>query len=473
MPVLRRIRCAPLACAVLLLGCPASSSLCPEATVVADPVEIPAGVAVTNVVVEVVNPNPGNGLDVLTELTTVSGTIADPFARETTYACAHDVSGPVEICAKATYFESDGDAGMPEGGMPEGGMPEAGIGVVPQGEDASVAASQQYLGKPHVRLSNPLVCSQTKCTTVICPEDKNTCPVASSITVDPMMVPEDGTTTITVVAEDPDDGPEPLVTTLTALHGTIADPNALSTTYTCDPDVGGIIQICVVASDGDEMCESPQCTSVLCPGEPLDNTCPIIESFTANPNPIAEGDDATVLTISVTDPDDFPGELVTELTSDGGGFVDRFATQTVFRCGERGPVEVELTARDGDEVCDQTRTLIVQCPSDVRLNICPMLFVINAIPRSVPPGQTSTTIETRAQDTDGLPAPLTLTLRAPWGTLQNTANIQEPNNVVAQNATYNCVRPGQVEVCVDATDGACNKTQCDIVTCPNDIPIPP
>ena len=71
MPVLRRIRCASLACALLLVGCPAESRLCPEATVTADPVEIPSGVNETNLLVEVFNPNPGNGLDVVTELTAV------------------------------------------------------------------------------------------------------------------------------------------------------------------------------------------------------------------------------------------------------------------------------------------------------------------------------------------------------------------------------------------------------------------
>jgi hypothetical protein len=66
--------------------------------------------------------------------------------------------------------------------------------------------------------------------------------------------------------------------------------------------------------------------------------------------------------------------------------------------------------------------------------------------------------------------PLVLTLSALWGTLEDTDNIQEPNNVVAQNATYICERPGPVEICVDASDGACVKTRCELVTCPEDVP---
>ena len=101
-----------------------------------------------------------------------------------------------------------------------------------------------------------------------------------------------------------------------------------------------------------------------------------------------------------------------------------------------------------------------------------MLFVINPIPRNIPLGETTTMVETRARDLDG-PFPLVLTLRALWGSFENTVNIQEPNNVVAQNATYICDRPGEVEICVDATDGACLKTLCDDVTCPVDTPAPP
>jgi hypothetical protein len=67
---------------------------------------------------------------------------------------------------------------------------------------------------------------------------------------------------------------------------------------------------------------------------------------------------------------------------------------------------------------------------------------------------------------------LTLTLSSLWGSFDNTDNIQEPQNVVAQDATYICDRPGDVELCVDATDGACVKTLCTNVTCPDDVPTP-
>ena len=238
---LSRLTGAALLFALLLVGCRGKLPPCPQATTSFE--EIPPGLSHTDVSVEVLNPYPDNGLEVLTELTAVSGVFGDPFARETTYTCAHDVSGPVEICVNATYSDgSDGSDG--------------------EDEDPSVGVSLEYLDAPHVRLISPLECSETKCAIVMCPEDKNECPVVSSLTVEPDVVPEGGTATIEVVAEDPDDNPGDLVTTLSARHGTISDPNARQATYTCDPDVGGAIEICVVASDGDPSCDAERCTGV-------------------------------------------------------------------------------------------------------------------------------------------------------------------------------------------------------------------
>jgi len=100
-------------------------------------------------------------------------------------------------------------------------------------------------------------------------------------------------------------------------------------------------------------------------------------------------------------------------------------------------------------------------------NICPNLNVINAIPSTIQSPNNSTLVQTRAQETDGLPMPLLLTLSALWGTFENTENISMTGNVIGQNATYICDRPGAVEICVDATDGACVKTLCTTVICPN------
>jgi hypothetical protein len=431
------------------VGCRGGGDLCPEPKLIAHPQEIPSGLSQTDLSVTV---GAFSGFDTITEMSASTGTIAEPLARQTTYACDYDVSGSVEICVNVKYSEVTG-----------GGA----------GEAPGVGASYQYLRKPHVLLADPLTCSETHCINVLCPEEKNACPVVSSLVVDPKVLSEGQTATIEVVAGDPDDNPEALVTTLSAREGTIGDAHATTTTYRCDPGVGGAIEICVVASDGDSNCDDERCTSVQCPGDPLDNTCPIIEDVTATPVLVPVGETMTTVSIDAVDPDDFPIALRTEWSAATGVFDDRFASETTFTCGDSGPVEICARANDGDPDCDETSCITVQCPSDIPSNLCPQLFVINGIPRVIAPGQTSTSVETRGQDTDGLPFPLALTLNSLWGSFENTGNIQEPFNVVAQDATYICDRPGPVEICVDATDGACTKTLCDSVICPDDIPTPP
>ncbi len=449
MPVLRPKSVAAISCALLLVACRGGDDFCPEPTLIAMPEQIPSGQSQTDLSVDV---GAFDGFRTITEISALTGTIADPFAQQTTYACAYDASGPVEICISVTYTEVTG-----------GGASEA----------PGVGASSQYLGRPHVRLPDPLTCSETRCINVNCPSEKNACPVVSSLTVDPIVLSEGETATVQVVADDPDDNLQPLVTTLSAREGIIADPRATTTTYACDPAVGGMIEICVVASDGDSSCDDELCTTVRCPGEPLENTCPIIEDVTATPVAVPPGETMTTVRVGAMDPDGFPIALRTEWSADTGVFDDRFASETTFTCGDSGPVQICVKANDGDADCDETSCITVQCPSDIPANLCPQLFVINGIPRVIQPGQTSSRVETRGQDTDGLPFPLTLTLNSLWGSFQNTENIQEPLNVVAQDAIYVCDRPGRVEICVDATDGACTKTLCDDITCPDDIPTPP
>lgn len=452
MPVFRLTCSALLCCALLTAGCQGTDENCPQGTVFADPREIPAGTNQTSVSVEVTNPFPDNGLEVVTLLSSVSGSISDPSARMTTFACALDVSGPVEVCVNVTYVEPNDASGA--------------LSDVP-----NVDGSFEYLRSSHIRLPDPLECSRTTCSVIVCPEEKNECPEVSELTVAPEVLAEGETATITVAASDPDDNPETLVTTLTARRGTIADPHASETTYTCDPEAGGFIEICVVASDGDASCDVERCTSVRCPGDPDQNTCPIIESLTADP--LSNGAASTTVRVNATDPDEFPVPLRTELNAETGVFADRFASETLFVCGAPGPTEVCVKANDGDPDCDVTSCITIQCPSDIPANVCPNLNVINAIPSVIRPGDTSTLVQTRGWDTDLFPMPLTLTLSALWGSFENTENVPGAGQVVQQDATYNCDRPGEVELCVDATDGACTKTLCTVVTCPDDVPVPP
>ena len=240
MPVAKMAFGAGVLCALLTAGCRSEPPICPSGTVIADPQVIPEGSNETSLFVELYNPSPENGLEVVTELSSLTGTIDDPFARATTYACAFDVAGEVEVCVTTTYAD------------PEGGAA------------SSIEVRPKRRG-PNVYIVAPTDCSTTECTAIVCPEAKNLCPEVSSLTIDPDTLEEEEIADVIVVAEDPDDNPERLTTTLTARHGTIADPNASQTTYACDPDVGGIIPICVDASDG--ACVKTLCTNVTCPDD--------------------------------------------------------------------------------------------------------------------------------------------------------------------------------------------------------------
>ena len=436
-----------------LAGCPRSASECPEPTIATETPEIPEGASGATIVVEVTELNPDLGLDVVTELSASSGSFEDPFARETTYRCAFDFSGEVEVCVDATYVETQEASSTTEG---------------------AVQSSSNYLRSPHVRLSSPLECSETRCTTLICPNEGNTCPSISDFSAQ-LSQAGSNTARVHVSAADTDDNPETLRTTLSASAGDFDDPSAMETTYTCDPNVGGIIELCALASDGDEACDVIRCTTVLCPGDPPTNTCPVIRELVATPREVPPGQTSAQIDVDVFDPDEFPDSLRVELSATNGVFTDRFATQAVFTCGTSGEAELCVDASDGDPACDKRRCLTVRCPSTIANNVCPQLIVLNAIPSRIPEGETSTEVQSRAQDfpprmPDG-PEPLRLTMRALWGTIENDEN-QVDGTVTFQDATYICDRPGPTEVCVDATDGNCVKTLCIEITCPNDIPGP-
>jgi hypothetical protein len=411
-------------CAVLLVSCRGEESFCAAPTVEVDPVTIPTGDNATTVTITIENPNPDNGREVVSELYANTGTFDDPFALETTYTCAHDVTGEVEICTDVVYG------------------PPIGLGTAsPSPED----------------------CLETACTTVACPSEKNECPVIENLEADPDVLAEGETATIRVTAEDPDDNPAPLVTTLVAAAGTFDDRYASEAVCTCDSEVGGPIEICVDASDGDKTCDVKRCITVLCPGPWPDNVCPVIADLTANPLVIPPTERESLIEVDAFDPDAVnPDPLLTTLSATAGTFEDRNANATLFTCGNPGPAKVCVKASDGDLDCDKERCITIQCPSTVAENLCPNLYVLNAIPSDLRnSGVSFTEIQVRAEDPPpGGPLPLETTLYALRGVF---------DNVHAENTIYQCERAGLNEVCVDATDGACVKTLCVDVWCP-DLP---
>ena len=90
-------------------------------------------------------------------------------------------------------------------------------------------------------------------------------------------------------------------------------------------------------------------------------------------------------------------------------------------------------------------------------NLCPKFFVLNAIPSNIPSGQSTTDVEVRADDPDDGPLPLLTTLYALSGSF---------GDVHAPETVYTCADPGLIEICADASDGACVKTLCIDVRCP-------
>jgi len=426
----------------LLTGCKTSGGFCPSPTVDAEPQSIPPGTDTSTVFVAFTNPDPDNGRPVITRLRSESGTFADPLAEVTTYTCAHDAIGPVEICVDATYGPDES-------------------------ENASIQASEIYLRRPHVVLPNPDECLETDCITVVCPEIRNRCPEISSLTAIPEVIPEGETSAlIEVIAEDPDDNPEvPLRTTLTAAHGTFTDPNAARTVFKCDPEVGGEIAICVVASDGDETCDQELCITVECPGPPQENVCPVVEDLTATPNPIPPGQSTTLIEVTARDPDNQPEDLVTllsDMPSGSGRFDDPNALSTTYTCGDRGPVRVCVVASDGDETCpigDRMQCEEVECPSTV--NRCAQLSGAAASPLQVAVGF-DIDVTAEAVDDDGQP------IEFAWSSVRGS--FADPT---ADATTYRCLEIGDDVVAVQVSDDGfdlCKDSWQTVVTC---VPVPP
>jgi hypothetical protein len=423
----------------LVTGCRGDDSYCPAPAVSVNPAEIPAGDNETAVTVSVNNPNPNNGREVLTELYADSGVFGDNKALQTTYTCAHDISGEVEICVDAAY------------GPPIGPGP---------GSELVAAAWEYVRGAPTGYFVRPEDCLETSCATVVCPENKNACPAISELSVTPEVLTAGQRASVRVVADDPDDNPAPLLTTLSATAGSFADKYARETTYTCDPALGGQVEICVLASDGDERCDQTRCVTVECPGTAPDNTCPVIRDLSATPLVVPADERQTLIEVDAIDPDMMPEELRTILSASTGTFDDRNASATLFTCGAPGAADITVRATDGDRRCDKERTITVQCPSTVADNLCPKLYVINAIPSTIPEGRNWTEVQTRAEDFGDGPLDLVTTFYAFRG------SFDDPN---AKDTIYRCERSGLQEICVDAHDGACVKTLCMDVICPQDL----
>lgn len=186
------------------------------------------------------------------------------------------------------------------------------------------------------------------------------------------------------------------------------------------------------------------------------NVCPDIIEFLASPSVIPMGENS-IVTVDAVDADTSPEPLQTRFSAATGTFDDPSASSATYACGAPGPVDITVRASDGDPACDTEASITVQCPDDIPINLCPNLFIVNAIPSTIPPGKDSTEVQRQADDPDDGPLPLVTTFYAFRGTFD------DPN---AADTIYRCESSGLQEICVDASDGACVKTLCTDVTCP-------
>jgi hypothetical protein len=197
------------------------------------------------------------------------------------------------------------------------------------------------------------------------------------------------------------------------------------------------------------MCVTNKCIIVTC----AENICPVIERMESVPGS-TEGELGTsTIFIDVRDPDGKPEPLEVTLWAEAGSFDDRHSTASRYRCdlartGE--PLDICVLASDGDESCDQTKCIEVEC------NLCPNLNILNAIPSAIP-DPNKMKIEWRATDPDMGPEPMAGVLTSRSG------SFDDPTSA---DSVFTCDGPGQVEVCVEVTDSVCAKSTCIVVLCP-------
>ena len=191
--------------------------------------------------------------------------------------------------------------------------------------------------------------------------------------------------------------------------------------------------------------------------------CPVISRFSVTPLVIPPNESDAFVAVEAFDADGLPEPLVTRFSAATGVFDDPAASSAVYTCGAPGQVEICVTASDGNRDCDQESCISIQCPDTTPTNVCPRLFSVIAIPSTIPEGEDSTEVQVSADDPDSGPLSLTTTLYAVRGTFDD-AN--------APVTIYTCERPGLIEICADASDGACVKTLCTDVRCPEDLGTP-
>jgi hypothetical protein len=94
------------------------------------------------------------------------------------------------------------------------------------------------------------------------------------------------------------------------------------------------------------------------------NVCPTVASVSSNP-PVGN---TIALTAAATDPDGGPSPVSYTWTTSSGTLSSTTSATPTLTCSAAGPVNLTVTATDGDSACADTFNLTVQCPDDSALD---------------------------------------------------------------------------------------------------------
>lgn len=102
------------------------------------------------------------------------------------------------------------------------------------------------------------------------------------------------------------------------------------------------------------------------------NRCPRLHSLNAVPDDIPQGGSSAV---SVLASDADGDSLSTALTATSGSFADASAPSTTYTCGASGTQTILVSVSDGDEACDKTKSVQVECEGSSSLRPLPAIYL--------------------------------------------------------------------------------------------------
>ncbi len=219
----------------------------------------------------------------------------------------------------------------------------------------------------------------------------NNRPVIASLTPGATSVLTGATTSLAVVASDPDG--DPIAYTWSATGGLVVGSGA-NVTFQA-PSVPGTYTVTVSASDGLASDTASVAIAVTAPP----NRNPVIASLVASPASVRRGGSSTI-TVSASDPDGNP--LTFAWSTTGGVLSGTGNGATLTAPGTTGPVTVDVTVTDGAGGAAAQNVVVTV------VNNPPVITSLTASPTTVG-GTEVATLSAAASDPDGDPITYTWT----------------------------------------------------------------